>query len=139
MEPKNKAIIFEGKEIRCVWHKEGWWYTVKDIVVAMSRTKDSKSYIKNLRRGNPKFAKKWNKVVRKLQVVTKGGLQPINCANTKNILMIIQLVPSLNARPFQEWLANYGADRFQNRKNELELKFSSFAKAQMKLEIKNRN
>ena len=42
-----------------------------------------------------------------------GKLREIDCANTENILRIIQSIPSPKAEPFKRWLAKVGYERVQ--------------------------
>ena len=41
---------------------------------------------------------------------TRGGLQKINCADTEDILRIIQSIPSPKEEPFKRWLAMVGRE-----------------------------
>jgi DNA-damage-inducible protein D len=36
-------------------------------------------------------------------------MRETDCANRETVLRIIQSIPSLNAEPFKQWLANVGA------------------------------
>lgn len=54
---------------------------------------------------------------------TAGGIQKLNCADTKGILRIIQSIPSPKAEPFKQWLAQIGKERIdQMRDPELSIK-----------------
>ena len=46
-----------------------------------------------------------------------GKLRPTDCANTKNMLRIIQSIPSPKAEPFKQWLAQVGYERVQEIEN----------------------
>jgi hypothetical protein len=41
---------------------------------------------------------------------TTGGKQKLNCANAKELLRIIQSIPSPKAEPIKQWLAEVGSD-----------------------------
>jgi hypothetical protein len=33
---QNKIVVFESKKIRGVWYSEGWFFSVVDVVEALS-------------------------------------------------------------------------------------------------------
>jgi len=110
----NTLSIFEGKEIRKIWHNEEWWFSVVDVVSALTESTDGRKY--------------WNKLSQRLreegsEVVTNchqlklpaedGKLRETDCGNTEIIFRIIQAVPSPKAEPFKLWLAKVGYERIQ--------------------------
>jgi len=40
----NKIILFESQKIRRTWYNEQWYFSVVDIVWALSESLDSKDY-----------------------------------------------------------------------------------------------
>ncbi len=40
----NKLSVFEGKRIRKIWHNEEWWFSVVDVVEALTESSDPKDY-----------------------------------------------------------------------------------------------
>ncbi len=46
-----------------------------------------------------------------------GKLRETDCANVKSLFRIIQSIPSKNAEPFKQWLAQVGYDRVQEIEN----------------------
>jgi hypothetical protein len=44
---------------------------------------------------------------------TDGKMRETDCANTQNLLRIIQSIPSPKAEPFKQWLAKVGYERLQ--------------------------
>ena len=108
----NTLSVFEGKEIRKVWHNEEWWFSVVDVVSALTESADGRKY--------------WNKLSQRLreegsEVVTNchqlklpasdGKFYETDCGNTEIIFRIIQIIPSKKAEPFKLWLAKVGYDR----------------------------
>ena len=61
--------------------------------------------------------KRWKKIVKILSIETSGGRQKVNCANTENLLRIIQSILSPKAEPFKLWLAKVGYERIQEIEN----------------------
>ena len=105
--------IFKGKEIRKTFYKNGWWFVIVDIVSALTDSAQPEGYIKDMRRRDPELHKGWGQIATPLPFKTSGGVQKINCANTENILRIIQSIPSTKAEPMKRWLARVGFERIQ--------------------------
>jgi len=109
----TKIAVFRGKQIRKTIHKDEWWFSIGDVVEALTDTPNSADYIKKMRKREPELAKGWGQIVTPLVVETEGGPQKVNCANTEGIFRIIQSVPSPKAEPFKRWLAKVGYERIQ--------------------------
>ena len=118
MNKQNKIIVFESKAIRRVWHQEEWWFSIVDVVSALTDSLDAGAY--------------WRKLKQRLleegsQVVTNchglkleapdGKMRETDCANTKGMFRIIQSIPSPKAEPFKQWLAQVGYERVQEIEN----------------------
>ena len=110
---ENKLALFEEKEIRRKWYNEDWYFSVEDVVYALTESVNTKDYIKKMKKRNPTLAEGWGQFVTLLPLNTKGGKQKISCANTKGILRIIQSIPSPKAEPFKLWLAQVGSERLE--------------------------
>lgn len=41
---ENKLAIFEEKEIRREWYNEDWYYSIIDVVFALTDSKDPRDY-----------------------------------------------------------------------------------------------
>jgi len=87
MEEQNKLVVFESKEIRRAWHKEEWYFSVIDIVEALTDSKDPRQYWKRLNQRDKEL--KGGVQIVPLPFETKGGKQKISCANTEGIFRII--------------------------------------------------
>lgn len=118
MSEFNKIIVFESKKIRRVYHNDEWWFSVVDVVNALTDSADSGAY--------------WRKLKQRLiaegsQVVTNchdlkleasdGKMYKTDCANTLGMFRIIQSIPSTKAEPFKQWLAKVGYERVQEIEN----------------------
>ena len=118
MEKKNKLEtilnLFEGKEIRSIWDakKEEYYFSVVDVIYALTDSKNPRKY--------------WS--VLKLRLIEEGSEVTTNCSQlkmmapdgkirnrdamtTKDILRLIESVPSKKAEPFKLWLAKVGSER----------------------------
>ncbi|CAC9644808.1 Prophage antirepressor [uncultured Gammaproteobacteria bacterium] len=47
---KNKLIVFQNKNIRRRWHKKAWFYSLVDVVVVLSESKNPTDYLKKIRK-----------------------------------------------------------------------------------------
>ncbi len=116
-ESKNKAIaIFEGKNIRRHWdeEKELWYFSVIDIVKALTDSVDAGAYWRKLKQ---RLKKDGSEIVTKcheLKFMAKDGkYYKSDSADTEAVLRLIQSIPSPNAEPFKLWLARVGYERLE--------------------------
>lgn len=49
MNGENKIIVFESKTIRRTWHNEEWWFSVIDVVNALTDSADAGAYWRKLK------------------------------------------------------------------------------------------
>ena len=110
-EKDKKLVVFEGKRIRKTIHEGQWWFVVEDVVLALIESRDPKQYVQRMKQRDPELRKGWVQIVHTLSVLTEGGPQNLNCANTEGIFRLIQSIPSPKAEPFKRWLARVGKER----------------------------
>lgn len=113
----NKLALFEEKQIRKTWEDNKWYFSIEDVVYALTDSKDPKQYINKLRQRDEQLSQGWVQIVHTLKMDTRGGKQKINCADTEGILRIIQSIPSPKAEPFKRWLAKVGSERIEEINN----------------------
>ena len=113
----NKLALFEEKQIRKTWEDGKWFFSIEDVVYALTESKDPKQYINKLRKRDEYLNEGWVQIVHTLKMDTNGGKQKINCADTEGILRIIQSIPSPKAEPFKRWLAKVGSERIEEINN----------------------
>jgi len=118
MDKKNKLVVFQDKNIRRKWFNEEWWFVIKDVVIAITDSKDPSQYLKKLRNRDEtvnNLFKGRGQIVPPLglEFETPGGNQMLQCWNTKGIFRLIQSIPSKKAEPFKQWLAQVGYERVQ--------------------------
>jgi len=111
---ETSIAVFKGKEIRKRIHNNEWWFSVFDVVEALTDSADPKQYIKKMRQRDPELSSYWGTICTPLEIVAPDGKKrETNCANTEGIFRIIQSVPSPKAEPFKRWLAKVGYERVQ--------------------------
>lgn len=114
MPENDKIQLFEEQTIRTAWdkEKEEWFFSVVDIVQALTDSVDPKQYIKKMRSRDPELSAKWGTICTPVAMTAADGKKrKIQAADTKGILRIIQSIPSPKAEPFKLWLAEVGAER----------------------------
>ena len=107
----TKLVVFKDKKIRRTLHNNEWWFSISDVVEALTNTSNAADYIKEMRNSDGELAQGWGQIVTPLWLETGGGRQKVNCANTEGIFRIIQSIPSPKAEPFKRWLAKVGYER----------------------------
>jgi DNA-damage-inducible protein D len=117
MNKETAIALFNQKEIRRTWHNNEWWFSVADVVAALTDSINPTDYIKKMRSRDKELAKGWGQIVPPLWMQTNGGKQKVNCANTEGLFRIIQSIPSPKAEPFKLWLAKVGYERMQEIEN----------------------
>jgi hypothetical protein len=106
--------VFKGKKIRRTLHNNEWWFSVADVVEALTDSADPKQYIKKIRQRDPELNSYWGTICTPLEIMAPDGkMRDSNCANTEGIFRIIQSIPSPKAEPFKRWLAKVGYERVQ--------------------------
>ena len=114
MTRHDSIALFESTEIRKVWHEGQWYFSVGDIIFALTDSSDVAQYVKKMRSRDPILQNNWGTICTPLEMIAKDGKKrKIQTANTEGILRIIQSVPSPRAEPFRQWLARVGYERIQ--------------------------
>jgi len=114
---QNKMVVFKKSTIRRILHNDEWWFSVADVVQALTDSTNPVDYIKKLRSRDKDLSEGWGQIVTPLSIETEGGKQKVNCANTEGLFRIIQSIPSPKAEPFKRWLAKVGYERIQEIEN----------------------
>lgn len=110
----NKVQIFQDKKVRTHWdaEREEWYFSVVDVVGALTDSRDPRNYWKVLKH---RLIEEGNETVtncnRLKMLAPDGKMRLTDVADTKQLLRIIQSVPSPKAEPFKQWLAQVGAER----------------------------
>jgi DNA-damage-inducible protein D len=123
---KNKDIslaIFETFKIRRHYdeEKEIWYFSVIDIVAALTDQKDYLTARKYWNKLKGRLNKEGNESVtncHQLKLLSADGKKYLtDVANVETILRLIQSVPSKKAEPIKLWLAKVGYERMEEMNN----------------------
>ena len=118
MNLRNIAL-FEQKEIRKIWHEDRWFFAVVDVVAVLSESSNPAVYWRVMKKrlgdeGSNETVSNCNG----FKMFSKDGkMRLTDCADTENLLRIIQSIPSPKAEPFKQWLAKVGNERIQEMSN----------------------
>ena len=113
----NKLVLFQSKNIRREWHNNEWFYSVVDIIEALTESPTPRQYWEKLKQREfieLQLSPIWGQL--KLES-SDGKKYATDCVNTKNALRIIQSIPSKKAEPFKIWLAEVGKERLDEIEN----------------------
>jgi hypothetical protein len=116
MSKNNSISIFDRKGIRKVWDadKELWYFSVVDVVGALSNSIDPRNYWKVLKnRLNEEGSELVTKCNQLKMEASDGKYYLTDTIDTENLLRLVQSIPSPNAEPFKLWLARVGYERLE--------------------------
>ncbi|WP_078409443.1 BRO family protein [Dehalococcoides mccartyi] len=116
-EGETQTDLFRpsGKPIRKVFHNDEWYFSIVDVIEAVTESSSPSRYWNELREkmrqetGDELFAK-----IEKLKMPSADEKQrETDAANTETLFRIIQSIPSPKAEPFKKWLARVGFERIE--------------------------
>lgn len=113
MESDTRIAIFKGKEIRKVIYNNEWWFSVVDVVRALTDSDRPSVYWTAMKaRVQIEGEFQLSTICRQLKSEAPDGkMRETDCANTEGMFRIIQSVPSPKAEPLKRWLAKVGYER----------------------------
>ena len=100
----NNIKLFQDKKIRSKWNEEEeqWYFSVYDVVEALTDSNDPKQYIKKMRLRDEMLNYNWGTICTPLEMIALDGkLRKVQAANVKGLFRIIQSIPSPKAEPFK--------------------------------------
>ena len=106
--------LFEGKEIRSIWNsnKEEYYFSVIDVIAALTESNNPAHYWRTLK---SRMIREGNETVTNCDTfklkAKDGKMRNTDLLDTKNILRLIESIPSPKAEPFKMWLAGLGNER----------------------------
>ena len=111
----TKIAIFQKKEIRKIIHKNEWWFSIIDVIEALTGTERPRKYWNDLKKKLRKEGySEVSENIGQLRITAPDGKKrETDCANTETVFRIIQTIPSSKAEPFKRWLAKVGYERVQ--------------------------
>lgn len=108
--------LFEQTQIRTHWDskEEKWFFSIVDVVGVLSGSINAQAYWRKLKQ---RLKKEGNETVTNCHALkmkaADGKMRLTDVADTKQLLRIIQSIPSPKAEPFKLWLAQVGRERIE--------------------------
>jgi len=99
---QNKLVVFQSKNIRRIWHEKEWFYSVVDIIEALTNSPTPRQYWGKVK--DREFARlQLSPIWVQLKLLSKDGKNyKTDCVNTKSAFRLIQSIPSKKADTFGE-------------------------------------
>lgn len=127
--PKNEALIvegesqialFKGKEVRQVFHGDEWFFSIVDVIEAVTETDRPGKYWSDLKTklsDEEGFFELSESIIQLKMQASDGKMRDTDAVNVETLFRIIQSIPSAKAEPFKKWLAKTGYERIQEIQN----------------------
>lgn len=115
MNNDKSLVVFDNKKVRRFYDEETevWYFSVVDIVEALTDSVNPTDYLKKLRKRDPELGTYLGTNCPQIEMLTNGKKRKTLAGNVKDIFRIIQSIPSPKAEPFKQWLAKVGYERVQ--------------------------
>lgn len=118
MDENNALVVFQDRKIRRIMHQKQWFFSVIDIVQALTGSANPRNYWSMLKKRETEHGIELSTFCVQLKLMSEDGkYYETDCANTKALFRIIQSIPSPKAEPFKLWLAKVGYERVQEIEN----------------------
>ena len=114
MAQEEAIKLFEGKQVRYVWDDEAqkYYFSVVDVIQVLTDSDRPRKYWSDLKGRLEKEGSEVSAKIGQLKLQSPDGKQRLtDVADTKQVLRLIQSVPSKKAEPFKLWLAHLGQER----------------------------
>ncbi len=115
-EGQLELVPFRKHDIRRVFNGDEWWFSVVDVVAALTGTDRARRYWSDLKRqltDKEGYFELSDKIGQLPLPSADGKKRMTDVATVETLLRIIQSIPSKRAEPFKRWLAKVGYERIQ--------------------------
>ncbi len=114
----GKLAVFQDRKIRRIWHNSEWYFSVVDVVEALTDSANPRNYWNMLKAREAEHGVElYTNCVQLKLLAEDGKLRETACVNTEGAFRVIQSIPSPKAEPFKLWLAKVGYERVQEIEN----------------------
>lgn len=116
MDEKYAIKLFEEYKIRTKWDPEieDYYYSVIDVIAVLTGSKRPRKYWSDLKSKLKSEGSEMSENIGQLKMLSPDGkMRKTDVATTKQLLRLIQSVPSPKAEPFKQWLAQIGKERLE--------------------------
>lgn len=119
-EGHAQIALFKGAAVRQIFHKNEWFFSIVDVVEAVTESDSPSRYWSELKKQlveNEDFSELFGKIEQLKLTSTDGKKYSTDVVNVETLFRIIQSIPSKKAEPFKKWLAKVGYERIQEIQN----------------------
>ncbi len=111
----DKIAVFRGKQIRKIMYDNEWYFSIVDIIAALTDSDNPRNYWNMMKAREKKQSEiQLSTLCVQLKLTSSDGKNyKTDCVNTEAAFRIIQSIPSPKAEPFKRWLARVGYERVQ--------------------------
>ena len=115
----DKIAVFRGKQIRKTIHNNDWYFSIVDIIEALTDSDNPRNYWSMMKaRENKQSEVQLSTLCVQLKLTSSDGKSyKTDCVNIEAAFRLIQSIPSPKAEPFKRWLAKVGYERVQEIEN----------------------
>ena len=113
---ENGIKLFQNSQIRTKWDSEieDYYFSVIDVIAVLTGSKNPRDYWYKLKKREKENGVELSTNCRRLKMLASDGkMRLTDVANSKQLLRIIQSIPSPKAEPFKQWLAQLGKERLE--------------------------
>lgn len=114
MTQHNIIKLFGTKKVRTVWDdkEEKWYFSIVDVITVLTDSVNATTYWRKLKQ---RLKAEGNETVTNCHglkmLAADGKMRLTDVADTKQLLRLIQSIPSPKAEPFKQWMAQVATER----------------------------
>jgi DNA-damage-inducible protein D len=119
-EGECQLTLWNRKEIRKTFHNNEWFFSVVDVIQAITESKEPSRYWSQLKRQiseKERVSQLFANIEQLKMPGIDGKMYLTDTANVETLFRIIQSIPSPKAEPFKRWLARVGYERIEEFQN----------------------
>ncbi len=116
----SRIKIFENKKVRSEWNEqeEKWYFSVIDVIEVLTDSPRPRKYWNALKTKLKAEGSELSQNLGQLKLQSADGkYYATDVADSKQLLRLVQSIPSPKAEPFKLWLAQVGAERLEEIEN----------------------
>ena len=114
MSKQTELKIFDDKQIRTFWdsEQEKWFVSFTDVIEILTVTDRPRKYWNDLKAKLKKEGNELSEKIGQLNMAAEDGkMRMTNVADSGQLFMLIQSIPSPKAEPFKLWQAKVAAEQ----------------------------
>ena len=95
IEQQNKIVLFQSRKIRRAWHSDEWYFSLVDVVGALTDSPNPTDYLKKIRKRDEELGFYIGTNCPQVEMLTETDKKRKTLAgNARDALRLIQSIPS---------------------------------------------